>query len=156
VRKLLSLMAAVIVLLPVCACGSDDSDDGGKQQGAGGSMASGGSTGSGGEPQAGFTNCGEQQCQPGQSCFNFVCVSGCASSVNCLANQTCENVDDVSHVGTCTDGAPAKDCDAFISKCQACGGGEECSPVACEGYSAECVECLISSNCDDSLNCPCG
>jgi hypothetical protein len=81
-------------------------------------------------------------------------MAGCTSDQNCASNQSCENVDSLSHVGTCQNHA-TKDCAAFFTKCNACGGGAMCTQQVCDALSAECVSCVASVNCDDSGSCPC-
>lgn len=137
-----------LVLVAACsflfACGSDDSgdDDGGN------------------EAQAGFTECGDLTCQPGQHCSNLLCLDGCLSNVNCAADQTCTDIDSASKLGTCQNDegpGPGKDCDTFCEKSGACNGptGEQCQQV-CDAASSECVACVNDSNCGQGCESVCG
>lgn len=82
--------------------------------------------GDSGDSRQGFTQCGTFTCQPGQSCQNFACIPGCQSNVNCASDQTCEDIDSGSHIGTCqnksnpmtmpmTDSVCKTTCDKLVS-----------------------------------------
>ncbi len=49
----------------------------------------------------GYVTCGSVTCNPGQHCDNLFCQAGCQSNDNCAADQTCTDISQVSHVGTC-------------------------------------------------------
>lgn len=56
-----------------------------------------------GDLQPGFSECGDQPCQPGQYCLNAkegVCFAGCTSDLNCAGDMTCGGYT-VDRVGTC-------------------------------------------------------
>lgn len=110
--------------------------------------------------EQGFTTCGELTCQPGQHCLNLICQAGCQSNVNCADDQTCEDIDDNSHVGTCRSGEkapPEKDCATFCAKAEACNAPnlDQC-PQICEAASSECVACMNDSNCGAGCESVCG
>lgn len=133
-----------------CGSGSDEGND----DGSGGSAATNGSGGS--ANSTGDELCGTAKCPAGQYCVNGVaCTPGCTSNNDCASNQVCGSIDDVTHVGTCENVA-TKDCAGYLTKCQACQGGELCTQQVCDAYSLECVNCIAASNCDDSAECPCG
>lgn len=133
-----------------CGSGDDNEDDGGGSGGTAGKGSGGSGNSTGGEL------CGAAKCPAGQYCVNGVsCTPGCTSNNDCASNQTCANIDDVTHVGTCQNVA-TKDCAGYLTKCQACNGGELCTQQVCDAYSLECVNCIAASNCDDSGDCPCG
>jgi hypothetical protein len=146
---------SVACVLGLVACGSDSDDDGGGSGGSGsGGSGSGGSSGSGGGD--GSTTCGVQNCAAGQHCQTLVCVNGCLTDDNCASNQTCADIDDMTHIGTCRNQAAAKDCDAFCEKSEACGDPDtaQCQQQ-CEGFSAECVSCVNDSNCGQGCEAAC-
>lgn len=147
--RVLFFPTVALSILAFVACGSDTGGEGGSGSGAGGSGAG-----------QGYVKCGDLTCNPGQHCFNIICESGCQSNDNCAANQTCEDIDDFSHVGTCKNGStpPTKDCDAFCAKAAAC--GQTITPAqcqqACAAFSAECVTCVNDSNCGVGCDAVCG
>jgi hypothetical protein len=70
------------------------------------------------------------------------------TDANCGAKQTCANIDDVTHVGSCKNLTPAKDCDTFCMKAQACAApdADRCQEE-CTGLSVDCVTCVNKSTC---------
>lgn len=140
------IFGAALLVFGVSGCGSDGSSGGG---GAGGSSGA-----QGGHPSTDST-CGASHCDVGQHCFNGVCIDGCLTDANCAATQRCEDVNADTKIGTCKAApvAPAKDCDAFCRKAQACQDPEAALCMQkCEGYSAECVACVNDSNCGDGCD----
>jgi hypothetical protein len=139
-----SVLVAVAML---AACGAapeaSDDDDGGSASGSGrssGSSTSSGS-GSGGGGQQGFVACGMATCQPGQHCDDELasyCDDGCQSNLNCAADQTCENISEVTKVGTCTNETSPDD---QLARCQ-----DACSQMASCGLltAADGGECQAS------------
>jgi hypothetical protein len=90
------------------------------------------------------------RCEAGQHCNNGLCVNGCLTAANCLASQTCEDVDSFTNIGTCRDApvAPTKDCEAFCAKAMACFDPEVViCDQKCAALSAACVGCVNDSNC---------
>lgn len=153
------------------ACGSDDSDPVPAGQGQGGSGQGGsgqggsGQAGTGGTaPSNGITPCGnfpDQQpksCIAGQYCEDEIfskCSDGCLSDTNCTSAQMC--VKTGTNVGSCQAKPAGKDCAAYIAKCNACGGTpQECSQQACDALSADCVACIVDSNCGQGCESKCG
>lgn len=66
----------------------------------------------------GYVKCGPFTCNPGQYCENFACANGCTSDDNCKEGTSCQNINDVTKVGTCTETAvPATDGGAPSIKC---------------------------------------
>lgn len=56
--------------------------------------------------EPGFTACGDSTCQPGQYCANenlSVCENGCTSDANCEEGHVCEDINDVTGQGTCSE-----------------------------------------------------
>lgn len=49
----------------------------------------------------GYVTCGSLTCSPGQHCDSLFCQAGCMSNDNCAADQTCTDISDITHVGTC-------------------------------------------------------
>jgi hypothetical protein len=158
VARGLALVFAVGALAFAAGCSSGDDDSGGT--GGSGGSAAGGTGGSSSGATGGTTGdgpglCGASQCPAGQYCVaNTTCTPGCTSDGDCAPNQDCEDIDDVTHVGTCKDVA-VKDCDAFMTKCNACSGGDLCTQQSCDALSTECVNCVAKANCNDSGMCPC-
>jgi hypothetical protein len=147
--------AACVLLLALCltGCGDDGSDPGD----SGGGSGSGGASGSG-AAGAGDTPCGVSRCEAGQHCNNGLCVDGCLSDSNCASNQRCEDIDDLSHIGTCRNvaTAPAKDCQTFCAKAAACMDPEAAlCEQKCAGLSSECVACVNDSNCGAGCDAVC-
>jgi hypothetical protein len=146
---------SVACVFGLAACGSDADDDGGSggTSGSGGS-GSGASGGTGGGD--GTTTCGVQNCTVGQHCQNLVCVNGCLTDDHCGSNQTCAEIDDVTHIGTCRNMTAAKDCEAFCEKSEACGDPNvaQCQQQ-CDGFSADCVACVNDSNCGEGCDAIC-
>lgn len=125
-----------IAIVGVVACSSDTN--------------SSGSSGTG-TAQSGSTSCGSSTCQAGTYCVNEgsgSCTSGCTSNQNCPSGSTCKDVSTTTKVGTCSEVA-TKNCPAFIEKCKACGGGENCTQASCDKLSSKCVSCVSDTNCSD-------
>ncbi len=120
-----------LVMLAACsflfACGSDGSRPGDETDDGGSSTL-----------DAGFTECGDFTCQPGQHCDNWVCIDGCLSNVNCTADAACQDIDQGSKLGTCNaaepepepEPDPEKDCATFCEKATACGAPDGCQQIA--------------------------
>ena len=130
--------------------GGDPSSGGSSSTGSGGSAPTAGSTGSGGG-STGVTTCGSFNCEAGQHCNNAVCVNGCLTDANCGPNQSCQDIDTISAIGTCKNNptAPTKDCDALCQKAAACGDTSGDCMQLCTAASAACVACLNDSNCGE-------
>jgi hypothetical protein len=149
------VLLALALMLSGAACGEDSSNGGGTSgmagtSGAGGAGGAGGMAGASGAGGGGQTLCGIQTCEAGQHCNNGVCVNGCLTAANCLQGQTCEDIDSLSQIGTCRAAAvaPMKDCQAFCDKALACMDPDVAlCEQQCTGLSAECVSCVIDSNC---------
>jgi hypothetical protein len=156
------------VLALAVACGSDAGDCGGTGgascggQSSGGSGGTGGIAGTSGAPAtggAGARTCGESTCEAGQHCFNGICVNGCLTDDDCNTNQSCQDIDTVTSIGACKDKpvVPTKDCQAFCSKALACQDPDAAlCTQRCAGESAECVACVVSSNCGIGCDSLCG
>jgi hypothetical protein len=148
-----------MISLATVACGGDGGDGDG-DDGAGGTSSSGGSGSgnTGNTGNVGNTTCGASNCEAGQHCNNGVCVNGCLTDANCGSNQSCQDIDDVTSTGTCRNNptAPMKDCDALCQKAQACNdpNAADCYQL-CDAASAECVACLIDSNCGEGCDDAC-
>jgi hypothetical protein len=146
-------LIAVLALGLGIGCSSGDDDDDDDHNGSGGTAGTKGGGGTGND--TGTELCGTDKCPAGQYCVNGVtCTPGCTSDDDCASNQVCGSIDDVSHVGTCEKVA-TKDCPGYLTKCDACGGGDLCTQKVCDAYSLECVNCIAASNCNDSGDCPC-
>jgi hypothetical protein len=166
------LVVAVVAM--VGACGSDANDSCGGasgasgqggaagqggvggasgQSGSGGAAGQagvGGASGQGGVGGDGTTVCGAGQCEAGQHCFNGICINGCLTDNNCNSNQSCQDINPNTSVGTCRNRPmmATKDCDAFCMKAFACQDPEAIFCMdQCIGLSAECVTCVVASNC---------
>lgn len=153
-RVFFAMVAVGALCAVVSACGSDSTGDGTDKSSTTGDKSSdgGGSSSTGG---GGVTECGPAKCPAGQYCVaNTTCNAGCTSNQNCADGQPCIDIDDVSHVGKCQQ-KETKDCAAFMTKCNACNGGALCSQSSCDALSAACVNCVATSNCDDTGKCPC-
>lgn len=144
-------------IMVLAACG-DDGDDGNDEGGDGDS-----SGGGGGKGEGGTTTCGLQTCESGQYCSNMICLDGCLSDKNCASNQTCEDMNEDTHVGTCRNKPQqaTKDCDAFCDKAEACFlEGNDVNAAncmqACKAASAACVSCVNDSNCGQGCDDVCG
>lgn len=156
---LLSCMKKILWLLClVCLAGQGCSDDDG-----------GGASGQQQALSKGMTQCGSVVCQAGQYCNGAgSCFNGCTSDANCLEGRVCKDISPVTKEGTCSESTtkptpttpPAtKDCAGFIKKCNACGGGDNCTQAACDMFSSACVSCLADTNCTDESpfeKCGCG
>jgi hypothetical protein len=88
---------------------------------------SGGDTSSSGTPTSkrGYVSCNGQTCNPGQHCDNGYCGSGCQSDDNCLETSACQNISDVTKVGTCaaktvTPPPPAGRCAGLFANLATC------------------------------------
>ena len=60
-----------------------------------------------GDLQPGFTACGDVTCQPGQYCgeaSSGFCLNGCTSDANCEDDRVCQDINDVTGEGTCSEG----------------------------------------------------
>jgi hypothetical protein len=148
--------------LALPACGGDD-DDSKDRSGKGGhdDADEGDAEGNGGRDQS--NSCGLQNCETGQHCYNMVCLDGCLSDNNCGSNQTCQDIDTDSHVGTCRTKPTTtnKDCTSFCAKAQACFlEGNDINPgncmQACTAASKACVSCVNDSNCGQGCDDACG
>ncbi len=148
----------VSITLAACSgAGADDGSDGSSSSGAAtssaGTSSAGTSSSSGGS--TGTTTCGAQQCEAGQHCENLLCVNGCLTDSNCASNQTCQDINADTSIGTCKNNAttPTKDCNALCEKAQACQdpNAAQCMQL-CTAASAECVQCLINSNCGEGCD----
>lgn len=153
------------------SCGGQGGTNAAGQGGAGGTGAAGtgmaglggtggisGMGGGMGGAGGGVSACGIMQCQAGQHCFNGVCVNGCLTSDNCASGQTCEDINPDTSIGTCRNRpvAPVKDCDAFCMKAFACQDPEAIFCMdQCIGLSAECVACVVASNCGAGCEAQC-
>lgn len=160
----LSAFFGMIAIVAAVGCGGEGGTSGtsggsgsgngsGNGSGSGsGSASSGGSSGHKGE-----TQCGGVTCQPGQYCDNIACLNGCLSGNNCGENQSCKDIDPMTHVGTCQDDPAAKDCDTYCQKSMACGGpiGILCQ-MECDASSTACVSCVNDSNCGQGCEGVCG
>jgi hypothetical protein len=119
----------------VAACGeADDGEDGE------------GGDGTTGELEQGFVACGDTECQPGQFCKDAslsYCELGCQSNNNCAADQSCEEISDVTHVGTCMQAAGPTD---QLARCKdACSQMVSCQLLtAAEGSQCQ-SECAGAS-----------
>jgi hypothetical protein len=85
--------------------------------------------------EKGFTECNGSICQPGQYCDAArFCVNGCTSDANCQEGDACEDIDDFSGVGICSnpssgegegegegEGDPLANCRAACDAFQGCG-----------------------------------
>ena len=152
-------VVAVLALTIANGCSSGDDDDDDDDDGSSGRGGSAGSSamsgGTGATAGTGQDLCGTASCPPGQFCVNGVaCTPGCLTDGDCAEGQDCEDIDDVTHIGTCRD-RPVKDCPGYLTKCEACGGGELCTQQVCDGLSDDCVNCVAEASCNDSGDCPC-
>ncbi len=114
----------------------------------------------------GFVRCGEVTCQPGQFCKDEsqdYCELGCQSNINCAADQSCEEISDVTHVGTCMQAAAQEDqlarCKDACSQMVSCGllaaaEGSDCQ-AACasadEATQRSVADCVSSWTCEAPL-----
>lgn len=163
---LVGMVLSLLLTLPSCG-GSGDSEENDKSgdgDGDGDGSGDGDGDGSGdgdGDGDRGSTTCGISTCESGQHCNNGLCVNGCLTAENCSSDQTCEDIDDFSKIGTCKS-APTqpdpveKDCTAFCAKMEACREPEaEYCQDACTALSSACVTCYNDSNCGDGCEAVC-
>lgn len=166
IKSGLAIAFVGVLSLSSSSCGSDEGGEtagtgamAGSGNGSGGTSNSGGSSNGGSSSNGGgngTTNCGAFNCQAGQYCSNGVCVNGCLTDANCGANQTCQDIDDVTSQGTCRNTTPTKDCDAFCSKAETCQApdADMCMQI-CDAMSSACVACVIDSNCGTGCDAEC-
>ena len=90
--------------------------------------------------EKGFTECNGAVCQPGQYCdAALFCVNGCTSDANCQDGAVCEDIDDVTGTGTCSNPRGGGDDDDGDSD----GGGDPLAScrAACDAFQ----ECGLSA-----------
>jgi hypothetical protein len=112
-------------------------------------------------------SCGDVTCPAGQYCADIalsVCEAGCQSDQNCAEGQTCQDIDDFWHVGTCR--SPNDPPPDQLARCQeACTVLVQCGLITgMEGAScqADCqaaddntrraiADCALPWNCESPL-----